>query len=337
MTLLAEIRDKAMRLHVPISVHLDITWRCNERCRHCYLDHDVPGELTSAEITEILQQLAGAGTLFLVVSGGEPLVRADCVEIMAHARRLSFHVKLKTNATLIGEREAAELARLGVGEVQVSVYSHRDEVHDSVTRMPGSLQRTLSAIRLLRSQGVRVIMVNTLMRTNATDYAGVRALAEQCGALYAFDPTITPRLNGDTSIVSLRLAPEALHQVLHDEAMIGRPPSCAQPAVDDGTLDAVPCSAGHSACYISPAGQVYPCVQFPLACGDLRRQSFREIWHDSPALKQVASIRVRDVSPCSACVHLVNCTRCPGLAYVEGNMRGPSSADCEKARVRFEV
>ncbi len=337
MSLMTEVQDKAIRLHVAISVHLDITWRCNERCHHCYLDHNVPGEMTTDVIAGILEQLAEAGTLFLTISGGEPLLRADCFDIIAHARHLSFHVKLKTNGTLIREREAAELARLGVGEVQVSIYSHRDEVHDAVTCMPGSLQRTLSAIRRLRSQGLRVIMVNTLMRDNAGDYAGVRTLAEHCGAVYAFDPTITPKLNGDTSIVSLRLAPEALHKVLHNETMIGPASNCPEPAVDDTTLAASPCSAGHAACYISPAGRMYPCVQFPLACGDLRQQSFGEIWRHSPALQQVIAIRLRDLNPCSSCVHLANCSRCPGLAYQEGNMRGASSADCEKAAHRRQI
>ena len=86
------------------SVQFDLTYRCNERCIHCYLDHDDHGELTTAEVKGMLDQLAAAGTLFLIFSGGELLLRKDFFELLAYARALAFDVKLKTNAILLGER-----------------------------------------------------------------------------------------------------------------------------------------------------------------------------------------------------------------------------------------
>jgi radical SAM protein with 4Fe4S-binding SPASM domain len=84
-------------------------------------------------------------------------------------------------------------------------------------------------------------------------------------------------------------------------------------------------------CYVSPYGEFYPCVQFALSCGDVRQQRFIEIWRHSEQLKEVRSIRLKDLSSCSQCAHGSTCTRCPGLAFLEGNMRGPSTADCEKS------
>ena len=128
-------------------------------------------------------------------------------------------------------------------------------------------------------------------------------------------------------------APQML-QVFTDRSLVGEE-FCAPPAaVDAETLDALPCSAGHTACYISPYGDIYPCVQFPLPSGNLRRQRFDEIWYDSPQLQEVRTIRMRDLPTCSSCNLVSSCTRCPGLAYMEGNMRGPSSADCEKSMLR---
>jgi radical SAM protein with 4Fe4S-binding SPASM domain len=98
-----------------------------------------------------------------------------------------------------------------------------------------------------------------------------------------------------------------------------------------------PCSAGHTACYISPYGDVYPCVQFPLSCGNVRNEPFLSIWRNSPQLRDVRSIRGKDLPTCSSCAHLGSCTRCPGLAFMEGNMRGPSSADCEKSFLRTGI
>ena len=170
---LEEITAKALRLNVPLAVQLDITYRCNERCVHCYLDHHDHGEMTTAEILRLIDEMADAGVLTLTLSGGEIFLRKDFFEIVEHARRLSFCVKLKTNALLIGEREAARLRDLAVQEIQVSIYSHRPEVHDAITLVPGSLKRSLSAIRFLKAQELRVVMANVLMRQNRSDYAGV--------------------------------------------------------------------------------------------------------------------------------------------------------------------
>jgi AdoMet-dependent heme synthase len=334
--LMQRVWDRALEHNVPLSVQFDLTYRCNERCVHCYLDHDDHGELTTAEVKGILDQLAAAGTLFLIFSGGELLLRKDLFELIGYARALRFDVKLKTNGILLREREAERLREAGVREVQISVYSHRPEVHDAITKVPGSLDRTLAAIGLLKARGIRVLIANVLMRQNAFDYAGVRALAAHLGVESTVDPTITPKMDGDTSVLSLRVAQPALIQIFRDRSLVPddfcTPPSAE--SADADTLDAMPCSAGHTACYISPYGEVYPCVQFPLPTGNLRQQAFEAIWRHSPALEDVRSIRVRDLPTCSSCGFVASCTRCPGLAYMEGNMRGPSSADCEKSSMR---
>jgi radical SAM protein with 4Fe4S-binding SPASM domain len=334
--LMQHVWDRALEHNVPLSVQFDLTYRCNERCVHCYLDHDDHGEVTTAEVRHILDQLAEAGTLFLIFSGGELLLRPDLFDLLAYARALRFDVKLKTNGILLREREADRIRAAGVREVQISIYSHRADVHDAITKVPGSLERSIAAIRHLKSRGLRVLIANVLMRQNAFDYSGVRALAAELGVDSTVDPTITPKMDGDTSILSLRVAEPQLLQIFRDRSLVPNdfctPPSSG--SADAETLDALPCSAGHTALYISPYGEVYPCVQFPLPTGNLRHQRFDTIWRHSPQLADVRSIRVSDLPTCSSCGYVSSCTRCPGLAYMEGNMRGPSSADCEKSSIR---
>src|SRR6202047_125804 len=166
MSLLAELNQKALGLGIPISVHLDITYRCNERCVHCYLDHEDHGEMTTAEIKDILNQLSDAGVFFLTLSGGEVLMRRDFLEIVERARQLLFNVKVKTNGVMIREKGAARLRQRGVEQVQISVYSHRTEVHDAITKLPGSLKRTIRAIRFLKSEGLKVVIANVHMHSN---------------------------------------------------------------------------------------------------------------------------------------------------------------------------
>jgi AdoMet-dependent heme synthase len=336
---LEEITAKALRLNVPLAVQLDITYRCNERCVHCYLDHHDHGEMTTAEILRLIEEMADAGVLTLTLSGGEIFLRKDLFEIVEHARRLTFCVKLKTNALLIGAREAARLRDLAVQEIQVSIYSHRPEVHDSITLVPGSLKRSLSAIRFLKAQDLKVVMANVLMRQNMSDYAAVKDLAEEIGVGFTLDPTITPMMDGNRSILSLGADADTLRDVFRDSVVVGDVDEfCAIPS-DTGevNLDSRPCSAGHTTCYVSPYGDVFPCVQFPLPTGNVRRERFVDIWRHSSEMNEVRSIRLKDLPTCSSCSHAGACTRCPGLAYMEGNMRGPSSQDCQKSFARTGI
>jgi AdoMet-dependent heme synthase len=336
---LEEITAKALRLNVPLAVQLDITYRCNERCVHCYLDHHDHGEMTTAEILRLIEEMADAGVLTLTLSGGEIFLRKDLFEIVEHARRLTFCVKLKTNALLIGAREAARLRDLAVQEIQVSIYSHRPEVHDSITLVPGSLKRSLSAIRFLKAQDLKVVMANVLMRQNMSDYAAVKDLAEEIGVEFTLDPTITPMMDGDRSILSLGADADTLRDVFRDSAVVGDVDEfCAIPSdTGEANLDSRPCSAGHTTCYVSPYGDVFPCVQFPLPTGNVRRERFVDIWRHSSEMNEVRSIRLKDLPTCSSCSHAGACTRCPGLAYMEGNMRGPSSQDCQKSFARTGI
>ncbi len=339
MNLMSQMNYRALELGVPISVHVDVTYRCNERCVHCYLDHDDLGEMTTAEIKDVLDQLAEAGVFFLVLSGGEVFMRRDFLEIVAYARRLLFNVKIKTNGVMIREAEARRIRELGVEQIQISVYSHRAEVHDGITKLPGSLKHTVEAIRFLKAQGLKVTMANVLMTENVGDGAGVIALAKELGVHYTLDPTITPKIDGDTSILALRPPSEELKNVFRNSDLVGDVEEFCAPPPPPGEdiMEGYPCSAGHTACYISPYGDVFPCVQFPLPTGNVRHQKFLDIWRGSPELEQVRSIRAKDLPVCSTCSHVGTCTRCPGLAYMEGNMRGPSTADCEKSFQRTGI
>ena len=337
--LLEEMTAKALRLNIPLNVQLDLTYRCNERCVHCYLDHEDHGEMTTWEIKELLDQMADAGVFILTLSGGEIFLRKDFFEILEHARRLLFCVKLKTNAVFIREKEASWIRDLGVESIQVSIYSHRPEVHDAITLVKGSLTRSVDAIRFLKSQGLKLIIANVLMTQNMADYQGVRALAAELGVECTLDPTVTPMMDGNRSTVSLGVNKDGLRQVFRDSSLIGDVDEfCAIPAeADQNALEGTPCSAGHTACYVSPYGDVFPCVQFPLPTGNIRQKRFVDIWRNSSEMNEVRSIRLKDLTTCTSCTHVASCTRCPGLAYMEGNMRGPSSQDCEKSFVRTGV
>jgi sulfatase maturation enzyme AslB (radical SAM superfamily) len=157
--------------------------------------------------------------------------------------------------------------------VQISVYSHKAEVHDAITKLPGSFRRTIEGARLLKECGVKVSFANVLMQHNANDYREVQALAAQLGVAYNVDATITPMMDGDRSILDLNVDPIRWSGCSTTRHSSGTPRSSARrlrAARRSDALDTLPCSAGHTACYVSPYGDVYPCVQFPYLSGNVR-------------------------------------------------------------------
>src|SRR5688572_6843506 len=135
--------EKSVALGIPLSVHIDLTMRCNERCIHCYRVIERRPELTTAELKALLEEVAQAGTLYLTFSGGEVFLRKDLFELIEHARRLHFDVRLKSNALRVTPEKAARLGALGVRQVDISIYSADPAVHDGITKVPGSLERSL--------------------------------------------------------------------------------------------------------------------------------------------------------------------------------------------------
>src|SRR5205807_8850456 len=127
----------------------------------------------------------------------------------------------------------------------------RAEVHDGFTELPGSWKRSIAAIRFRRSHGLRVAIANVLMIANMHDHQGVQALARELGVRYNLDPTITPVMDGNTSILSLRIPGDELNSVFHTEGLIGNAKKFSLPPIPRGAADpkAHPCTAGHSSSY----------------------------------------------------------------------------------------
>jgi radical SAM protein with 4Fe4S-binding SPASM domain len=346
---------RTVQRHLPWSVHVDLTYRCNERCIHCYLDHEDHGEMKTQEIKNVLEQLAQTGTLFLTFSGGEIFLRTDLFELLEFARSLHFDISLKTNALLIDVERARKLRELSVRKIQISIYSAEPEVHDAITKVRGSLERTLAAIRFLQAEGLQVKIACPLMKQNLMAYRNVQALATELGVPYVLDMTITPKMDGDMSLLQLRSSTKELLPILQDASL--NPRACSPNSLEAETnstggttgsatssgmesqaYEDIPCSAGHNSCYISPYGDVFPCVQMPVATGNLRKQTFEDIWVRSEEMNRVRAVRESQLPICSKCSIRQYCERCPGLAQMEGgDLLGAYERACELAELNARI
>jgi len=338
--LLQQIIARSQAQHRLYSVHWELTYRCNERCTHCYLNilpakRRAPGELTYDECCAIIDQAAEEGALEITFSGGEVFVRRDFLSIAEHARSRRFAIRIFTNGTMITEPMADRVAALHPLRVELSVYGKDAETHDLITRIPGSFNLTMRAFRLLRERNVRLRCKTPLMRENVRQFHQLRALAESLGAEWKYDITITARDGGDRAPLRHRLTDEDLLWLMRetmDVEMWKR--RLNQPLTPEHRF----CGIGLSSITIDPYGEVFPCAQTRVSAGNLRKRSLREIWRHSPIWERVSQLTLNNLPACSCCPVRQLCTRCHGQAWLEdGDIRGPSSDACREAYLRRQV
>jgi radical SAM protein with 4Fe4S-binding SPASM domain len=332
---------RAARAKAPTAVTLQVTDRCNYECVHCYQNHDQkPDELSFEEITRILGEVAEAGALFLVLVGGEFFMRRDADRILQLAHDLGFAIRLKTTGHHVTEARADFLATVRPLEVDLSVYAAGKHVHEDVTRSPGSWERTLAAARRLIARRVPVVLRCPVMQSNAGEVDALRALAAEMGAQISFDPKITAREDATLEPVTMRMDAPTLHTFYgstmgDDLAKLFAGYDAehrTRSGIEVNAVAGTPCGAGRRAVAIDPLGKVWPCSVLPVPAGDLRTQSFADVWFGSETLEEIRGITWAKLGECNTCEVRPYCSRCHAMALMEhGTMYGPSLEACRHA------
>jgi len=326
--------EKLEEKHIPFFSSIEITSRCNLRCTFCYLDHADNDELSTEEIKDYLDQLAGLGSLFLSLTGGEPLLRKDFWEIAQHAHDLDFAINLKTNGTLIDEKAADRIARMSFYRVDISLLGATPEVHDRITQVQGSLEKTIQGVRRLREKDVQVFLMSTIIRDNLSEFMKMKELADKMDALLASTPLVYPKNDAGKEPLRYRLTDEEL---AHYFKKTLNPQSINALCPDTGS-DPLICQAGRTDISINSQGKVYPCLAFPWEVGDLRKENLEEIIKYSERLSLFRSLDGSEFEECVRCEVSSLCTRCPGLAFLEkGDFLGTSPEHCRQTKIMKEV
>jgi radical SAM protein with 4Fe4S-binding SPASM domain len=295
------------------SATMELTYRCNERCRHCFIVNEHRKELTTDQFTSVLDQMADMGVLNVVFTGGEVFVRKDAFDILEHAYSRGFAIDIFTNGTLLDGDDYIRLKSLWPRCVHFSVYSHVPEKHDAVTMVPGSLEKTLASIKACALIGIPVNIKTIVFQETVDDVAGLVRLANSIGASIEVGRGIVPKKNGDLSVTALKVTDAGdYHRVSTVlNGLIGE-----ADCVDLGkrAQDKI-CGAGEHSISISPYGEVYPCNTMPLLVGDVTESPLREIWEESGALKWWRENNViGNKLGCDGCPLASRCVFCPGEA-----------------------
>lgn len=325
---------------IPISGSLELTFRCNLRCAHCYLNstHQASqgNELTTREISGIVDQLVDEECLWLLLTGGEPLLRPDFRAIYLHAKRSGLLLTLFTNGTLITPQLADLLAEWRPFCVEITLYGRTQETYERITGIPGSHARCMQGIDLLLERNVPLKLKSVAITLNRHELEAMRDFAAALGVDYRFDPMINASLDGSLDPTRLRLAPAEIIQLdLSDsrrsagwsdlcarlDQLQGQPPYLYQ------------CGAGLSTFHIDPFGQLSPCIMSRLNPFDLRQGTFRHGWQHH--LNEIRFTHASQDYGCSNCELLSLCGQCPGWAQAEhGDPEKPVDFLCQVAHLR---
>ncbi|MBU1087092.1 MAG: radical SAM protein [Candidatus Omnitrophica bacterium] len=327
-TIWDKVKQDLKRKSIPLNVVIELTRQCNISCCHCYNFKD-NAELSFTQVKDIARQLREAGTLFLSLTGGEIFTKQDIFEICLYLRQMSFDLSIFTNGTLINQNNINPIQDLGLSEVGISIQGASAKTHDKISGENGCFEKSIKAIRLLKSKNIPVNLKCTLMRDNIAEYTQLIKLADSLGVPCIIDPIISPKDDGSKDVLNHRLNQEQMFAFY--QAELSRQQGFVAKNGDDFT-----CPAGSVMGSISATGDVYPCIQLPEKLGNVFKTDFKDIWLNSEFLSKLRkSAQIRE---CKNCKLITYCTRCPGLAYLEdGDAFGISSIACLNAEIYAKI
>jgi MoaA/NifB/PqqE/SkfB family radical SAM enzyme len=273
----ARLKQAALQRAQPLSASLELTYRCNWRCVFCYNPrrHDRRA-LSVADWCTVLDDLRALGTLYVALTGGEPLAYPGFLALARAVRERAFALRILTNGALVTDALAGEVATLRPLAVELSLHGAAAETHDRATATPGSFQAMLRGLDRLLARGVGVVLKTPLTRLNESEMSGMRRIADERGVPWRIDPVLTPRDDGDAGPLAYRASAEATEQVFRELASAGQLP--LEERAEGGTN----CGLGRTTVAVDPEGNVFPCLQWRRApLGNVRDTPLRDMWAGS--------------------------------------------------------
>ena len=319
-------------------VHIDLLYQCDLDCQHCYLDDKSPSLQPTSFWKDVLSQLAHRQVFSVILSGGEIFLRPDLLEIISHARQMGLYVQLKSHGGAIDAQVAEELVRLGVSSVAISYYSTEPEVHDAITRRPGSHSKTLAAIEILAESPVHVLVSCSVMKSNRSGIDLLEKQMSELGVPVSFDGLIRVAQSGDRDPLATSLDADELVELSSKQQNDNE--ACLPSAATTDWNSKKNCTAGHISLYIDPEGIVNPCVAWPEPLGDLKSECFDDIWLRSARLREIQSMRRKERETCQSCAIKESCDYCAGQSFLDsGEPNEPSPVICRSnwARAKAEA
>lgn len=312
---------------VPRLISWNLTFRCNLRCAHCYIDaheREGKGELNTEEGKMLIDQIAEVSKPILILSGGEPLLRNDVFELAKYGTEKGLRVAMGTNGTLITDHIARRLKLSGVQRIAVSLDSSTPERHDEFRGMKGSWERTVEGIKACRRNDIDVQINTTVTQQNYDEIDDIMALAEKLEAsnFHLFFLVLTGR-GKKIEDISPVMYERMLRGVLEKSARykLNVRPTCAPQFMRIAKQMKLElkrwsrgCIAGLTYCRIYPTGEVTPCPYLPIKLGNILEQRFESMWFNSEIFRTLRDFNNLK-GKCGICEYRDVCGGCRARAY----------------------
>jgi radical SAM protein with 4Fe4S-binding SPASM domain len=316
--------------YYPMMVSWELTNACNLNCIYCFNDSGraFENELTKEEIYSILRSLNDAGVIRIEFTGGEPMIRPDFVEIIREAHKLDFIISIASNGTCIEENIASVLEDAEVTHVQISLDGLK-ETHDYHKGLNGAFDLVVQGIKSLKEHNIRVHARMTVTKRNIIEIEDVLKLSASLGVnevgmmrVWSSGRALDGRLNLNADeIISLNYEMQRLMKLYKDEINV-RYDHCGffmreafQPFKENN--DRI-CQCARTTCVIKPNGIVTPCEVLTMKAGDLRAETFSEIWRNSTVMDEFRSFNPDNLKgTCGICSDRYVCGgNCRALALI---------------------
>lgn len=335
---LEQIRAYCRENHILYSVSLELTYRCNERCIHCYIDEQPSPtlELTTEEYKNLLREIREMGCMMLHLTGGEVTLRKDFFEIVEYAAGLGFCIDVYSNGYSVTDEQIQRLADLRINSLSFSFYSGNPEIHDSITQVKGSFKCSLHSMIVCKCLGIDTYIKTVVMKQNIDSYESLY----QLGKLY--DVEVVPSMaisnthQGQSSDKFRLLSPELYQRAVEIRARY-YPDELVIPAPN--SFDRRLCGAGRSAISIDPYGEVFPCNAFPISLGNVRAGGLRKVWENNSFSDTLYQLCPKDLCrDIEQCKYRDYCSMCPGCFFDKNNGSfSPSQESCMIAEGNYRA
>lgn len=300
------------------SALFELTYKCNLKCAHCYLDrtHSSRKELNLKEIYLLLNQLSQTTCFCLTFTGGEIFKRSDLFKILDYTRRKGFKFSLLTNATLINPKTAKTLKQFSPYIVTVPLYGSNDEVHDRITGLKGSFRRSLEAIKLLKDNKITVGISTVVMKQNKDEFPKIKQLAQTFEVRLNRGLFLSCKANCSTQPLKYRLSvKEMLNFIKRNRRKTIKVKDDYLKVSKANTNQLFYCSAGKGQVAFDPYGNIKPCLNIPFPKYNALKLGVQESL--SRIKDYMDNITVSKNYKCSRCHLYEFCARCPADALLE--------------------
>ncbi len=314
-----DLRKKAAEKNIPIAAAIEITSRCNLSCCHCFVRSNGHGDsLNTGQWKRIIDQAVEEGLLWLCITGGEPLVREDFLEIYEHAKTKGVLVTLFTNGTALTGPIVERLAEYPPFLVEITLYGASAHTYGAITGNAEGFAKTLKGVESLISNGINVKLKSMILRQNRRDIWEMKAIAEQMGVPFSFDAMVHPQIGEVEWSEDLRLSPEEVIALdLMDDGKRNAWMDVARdhlgPPKDSSRL--FDCGVGGTDFYVDAQGFLRTCALYRGLGYDLGKAPFKEAW--KRLLKDVKDKRRTKPGLCADCSLHAFCGICPAWSRLE--------------------